>query len=116
MPKERKLASFASFGKDVKEARKAMGLTQRAFAETIGIDTRYLVNIENRGVLPSISIFYEIIHLCELPVDRYFHPDTITERDSKERERIILKLKTCPDTFLPIIEGAIDAARKINKN
>jgi len=112
MPKERNLAAFASFGADLKQARKALGLTQKSFAETIGIDPRYLVNIENRGALPSLAIFYDIIQLCKLPVDRYFHPDAITDRDSRERERVALKLKICPDKYLSIIEGTIDAVIK----
>jgi transcriptional regulator with XRE-family HTH domain len=114
MPRERNRAPFASFGADMKEARKALGLSQRAFAETIGIDPRYLANIENSGALPSLPVFYEIVSLCKLPVERYFCPEAETARESRERERAALKLTVCPETYLPIIEGAIDAAIKLD--
>jgi len=115
MPKELNHEPFASFGVDIKEARKALGLTQKSFAETIGIATRYLANIENSGRLPSLPIFYKIVHLCELPVDRYFHPETSVKRDSVERERTTLKLRGCPEKYLPIIEGTIDAVIKFDE-
>jgi transcriptional regulator with XRE-family HTH domain len=115
MLKERNRAPFASFGADTKEARKALGLSQKTFAEIIGIDPRYLANIENSGALPSLPIFYEIVRLCKLPVERYFHPEATESRDSRERERTVLKLHICPERYLSIVEGTIDAAIKLDE-
>jgi len=115
MPKERNRAPFASFGADVKEARKTLNHTQKSFAEVIGIDPRYLANIENSGALPSLPVFYDIVKLCKLPIERYFHPEALEARVSKSRERISLKLHICPEKHLPIIEGAIDAAIKYDE-
>jgi transcriptional regulator with XRE-family HTH domain len=115
MPKERNRVPFASFGADVKEARKALGYTQKGFAEVIGIDTRYLANIENSGALPSLPIFYEIVHLCKLPVERYFYPEVEKTRGSLERERTALKLHICPEKYLSIIESALDAVIKLDE-
>jgi transcriptional regulator with XRE-family HTH domain len=78
-------------------------------AETIGIDPRYLANIENSGSLPSLPIFYELVTLCRLPVDKYFYPG-MDEAESAEKERLALKLRLCPEKYLPIIEAAIDSA------
>ena len=114
MPKKRNRAPFASFGADTKEARQALGYTQKSFAEAIGIDTRYLANIENSGAIPSLPIFYEIVHFCKLPVERYFHPETEKARVSSERERTVLKLRICPEKYLSIIESALDAAIKLD--
>ena len=33
---------------------------------------------------------------------------------SKVRERVILKLHVCPESYLPIVEGTIDAAIKLD--
>ena len=115
MPRERNRAPFVSFGADMKEARQALGYTQKALSEAIGIDPRYLANIENSGALPSLSIFYEIIRLCRLPVERYFHSETRVKRDSMQRERTALKLSICPEKYLSIIEVAIDAAIKLDE-
>jgi len=113
MPRKRNVAPFASFGADVKDARKALGYSQKSLAGIIGIDPRYLANIENSGALPSLPIFYELIKLCKLPVEHYFHPDEAEERESRERERISLKLRVCPDKYLQIIEGTIDATIRL---
>jgi len=115
MPKERNRLPFASFGADIKEARQALGYTQKALAEIIGIDSRYLANIENSGALPSLPIFYELVNRCKLPIERYFYPEAAEARKSKEWERITLKLQVCPERFLSIIEGTIDAAIKLDE-
>jgi transcriptional regulator with XRE-family HTH domain len=115
MPRERNRAPFTSFGADTKEARQALGYTQKSLAEAIGIDPRYLANIENSGALPSLPIFYEIVRLCKLPVERYFYPEVAEARDSAERERTTLKLTVCPERYLSIIEGTIDAAIKLDE-
>jgi len=115
MPTERNREPFVSFGADVKAAREALGYSRKDFAKFIPIDPRYLANIENSGALPSLPIFYELIKLCNLPVDRYFHPEVLEARHSKGRERVALKLSICPEVFLPIIEGALDAALKLDE-
>jgi transcriptional regulator with XRE-family HTH domain len=115
MLRERNRAPFASFGADMKQARQALGYTQKSLAEAIGIDPRYLANIENSGALPSLPMFYEIVKLCNLPVERYFHAEAEKERESRERERTALKLLVCPEKYLSIIEGTIDAAIKLDE-
>jgi transcriptional regulator with XRE-family HTH domain len=115
MQRKQDCASFASFGADTKEARIALGYTQKSFAEAIGIDPRYLANIENSGALPSLPVFYEIVRLCKLPVERYFYPEAETARDSKGRERVTLKLTVCPEKYLPIVESTINAAIKLDE-
>ena len=110
--KKRNRAPFESFGADMKEARKALGLSQRVLAEMIGIDPRYLANIENSGSIPSLPIFYEIITICKLPVDKYFYKITETQ-NNEDLERVGLKLRLCPEKYLTIIEGTIDAALRL---
>ena len=113
MLKERNRAPFVSFGADMKQARLALGYTQKYLAEIVGIDHRYLTSIENEGALPSLPVFYEIIRVCQLPVMRYFHPEA-EDRPNAARERVILKLSITPDKYLPVVEGTIDAANKLD--
>ena len=114
MPRKRNIVPFASFGTDMKEARKALGFSQRTLAEIIGIDPRYLANIENSGALPSLPIFYEIVSICKLPLERYFYPEAAIKRQSAERERTTLKLHVCPEKYLSVIEGTLDAVIKLD--
>jgi transcriptional regulator with XRE-family HTH domain len=115
MSGKRNHAPFVNFGTDTKKARRALGYTQKSLAEAIGIDPRYLANIENSGVLLSQPVFYEMVRLCKLPVERYFHPETEASRGSKERERTALKLTVCPEKYLSIVEGVIDSAIKLDE-
>lgn len=109
MPKERQKESFASLGDDIKAARQALNLSRRELAEMVNIDPRYLANIENSGSLPSLPVFYQLVKICKLPVERYFFPEA-GEQDDPERQRTAHKLSLCPKQYLPVIEGAIDGA------
>lgn len=100
---------FYRLGSDIKSARKALGFSRRELAEAVGIDPRYLANIENSGSLPSLPVFWELVRLCRLPVESYFYPETQGSSNS-QRLRIRQKLELCPEHFLSVIEGAVDAA------
>lgn len=114
MAKGKDCPGFETLGTDIKAARQTLGLSRRALAEKVSIDPRYLANIENSGDLPSIPVLYELAKICKLPIERYFHPEAESE-GSEQRQRVGHKLKLCPETYLPIIEGAIDGAIKIEE-
>ena len=48
MAKVEDCPGFETFGADVKAARKAKHLTRKVLAEIVGIEWRYLANIENK--------------------------------------------------------------------
>ena len=64
----------------------------------VGIDPRYLANIENIGSLPSLPVFYELVRICKLPLERYFFALPETE-DSELRQRVSHKLEICQEEF-----------------
>ena len=106
---------FETFGADVKAARSAKHLSRKTLAEIINIDSRYLANIENDATIPSLPVIIQLIKVCGLPVERYFNPEIMRE-ESAQRQRISHKLKLCPEQYLPIIEGALDGALKIENS
>lgn len=106
---------FETFGADVKAARKAKHLTRKVLAEMVGVEWRYLANIENKDTLPSLPVIIQLIKVCGLPVERYFNPEVMRE-ESAQRQRVGHKLKLCPEHYLPVIEGAIDGALKIKQS
>ena len=93
---------FETFGADVKAARKAKHLARKTLAEMVGIEWRYLANIENKGTIPSLPVVIQLIKICGLPVERYFNPE-IMRGDSEQRQRVSHKLKLCPEHYLPVI-------------
>ena len=105
---------FETFGSDVKAARQAKRISRNAMAEKVNIDWRYLANIENEGAIPSLPVIIQLIKICGLPVERYFNPEIMRE-ESEQRQRVSHKLKLCPEEYLPIIEGAIDGALKMEQ-
>jgi transcriptional regulator with XRE-family HTH domain len=114
MAKVKDCPGFESFGSDIKEARIALGLSRKTLAEIVSIDCRYLANIENEGTIPSLPVLIQLIRICRLPVERYFDPRIISN-ESEQRQRVNHKLQLCPEEYLPIIEGAIDGALKIEQ-
>ena len=114
MAKVEDCPGFETFGADVKEARKAKNLARKDLAEKVNIDTRYLANIENEGTIPSLPVIIQLVKICGLPMERYFNPEIMRE-ESAQRQRVSHKLKLCPEEYLPIIEGAIDGALKMEQ-
>jgi len=112
MAKVEDCPGFETFGADVKAARKAKRLARKTLAEMVGIEWRYLANIENQGAIPSLPVMIQLIKVCGLPVERYFNPEIMRE-ESDQRQRVSHKL--CPEQYLPIIEGAIDGALKMEQ-
>ena len=55
---------FETFGADVKAAREAKRLARKTLAEMVGIEWRYLANIENQGAIPSLPVMIlSLIHI-----------------------------------------------------
>ena len=60
MAKVEDCPGFETFGADVKAAWKARRLARKALAEMVGIEWRYLANIENKGTIPSLPVVIQL--------------------------------------------------------
>lgn len=114
MPNVKDCPGFETFGADVQQAREAVKMSRRELAEKVGIDPRYLANIELCGTIPSVPVVMQLIRICKLPAERYFNPELLRE-DSEQRQRTSHKLQLCPEKYLPIVEGVIDGAIKFEE-
>ena len=112
MPNVKDCPGFETFGADVQQAREAVKMSRRELAEKVGIDPRYLANIELCGTIPSVPVVMQLIRICKLPAERYFTPELLRE-DSEQRQRTSHKLQLCPEKYLPIVEGVTDGAIKL---
>ena len=66
MAKVEDCPGFETFGADVKAAREAKRLARKTLAEMVGIEWRYLANIENQGAIPSLPVMIQLIKVCGL--------------------------------------------------
>lgn len=61
MAKVEDCPGFEAFGADVKAAQKARRLARKALAEIVGIEWRYLANIENKETIPSTETCFTFL-------------------------------------------------------
>lgn len=115
MPNVKDCPGFENFGADVQQAREVVGMSRRKLAERVGIDPRYLANIELCGTIPSVPVVMQLIRLCKLPAERYFNPGLIRE-DSKQRQRTSHKLQLYPEKYLPATEIVSPATKLVLSN
>ena len=62
MAKVEDCPGFETFGADVKAAREARRLARKTLAEMVGIEWRYLANIENPAVQKVLGWVYHNLH------------------------------------------------------
>ncbi len=114
MSERKECTGFSSLGEDIKKARMAKGISRRALAELVNIVPRYLANIENSGSLPSLPVLYDLVSICNLPIENYFYPQLETDLNP-QRERIEQKLKVCDTQYLSVLEAALDELIKLTE-
>lgn len=94
-------------GSAIKERRKEMRLTQAKLAEALGIEARYLQKIENGKSMPSMNLFYRIIHIMNLSADEILFRvggDATAARAALDR-----RLSECDDHTLRVLLATVNA-------
>lgn len=114
MAKIEQCPGFETFGADVKAVREKLGISRRELAEKIGVDPRYLANIELKSTIPSMPLMVQLFHLCSLPAEKYFNPE-LRKQETEQCQRVKYKVQLCPEKYLPAIESAIDELMKLDK-
>ena len=114
MAKVEQCPGFETFGADVKTAREKLGTSRRELAEKIGVDPRYLANIELKSTIPSMPLMVQLFHLCSLPAEKYSNPE-LRKQETEQCQRVKYKVQLCPEKYLPAIESAIDELMKLDK-
>ena len=111
MRKKEDKYDFRAFGLAIKSARKKQNLTREQVGAMIEIDPRYLTNIENKGQHPSLQVFYDLVSLLNISVDKFFLP--VSDLDKSTRRRQLEKqLDNLSDKDLVIMESVADGIIK----
>ena len=106
------LYDFTAFGKAIKEARTTRGESRKKVSDDMNLSPRYLANIENKGQLPSLQIFYELVTLLDVSVDQFFFPNKETDKSTQRRQLETL-LDSMDNKDLTVITATAKAIQEV---
>jgi transcriptional regulator with XRE-family HTH domain len=76
--------NFETIGREIKAERERRGWTREKAAVLLDISESYLKAIENHGAAPGFQLFYRIMSLFCISVDKYFFGDKNVEISGDE--------------------------------
>ena len=103
-------------GDVVKSARKRMYLTQIEVADSIDVDARTIINIENYKGNPKLEVLYPLIRSLKIDAREIFYPEM--QRESPALRQLRLLVEDCSEdeaaTIIPVLQSVISALRDKN--
>ena len=105
-------------GDVIKSARKRMELTQNEVADSIDVDVRTIINIENFKGNPKLEVLYPLIRSLKIDAREIFYPEM--QRESPALRQLRLLVEDCSEdeaaTIIPVLQSVISALRDKNAN
>ena len=103
-------------GDVIKSARKRMDLTQNEVADSIDVDVRTIINIENYKGNPKLEVLYPLIRSLKIDPREIFYPEM--QRESPALRQLRLLVEDCSEeeaaTIIPVLQSVISALRDKN--
>ncbi len=103
-------------GDVVKSARKRMNLTQNEVADSIDVDARTIINIENYKGNPKLEVLYPLIRSLKIDAREIFYPEM--QRESPALRQLRLLVEDCSEeeaaTIIPVLQSVLFALRDKN--
>ena len=103
-------------GDGVKRARKRLNLTQNEVADSIDVDVRTIINIENYKGNPKLEVLYPLIRSLKIDPREIFYPEM--QRESPALRQLRLLVEDCSEeeaaTIIPVLQSVIAALRDKN--
>ena len=103
-------------GDVVKCARKRLDLTQNEVADSIDVDVRTIINIENYKGNPKLEVLYPLIRSLKIDSREIFYPEM--QRESPALRQLRLLVEDCSEeeaaTIIPVLQSVIAALRDKN--
>ena len=100
----------------IKSARKRMDLTQNEVADSIDVDVRTIINIENFKGNPKLEVLYPLIRSLKIDAREIFYPEM--QRESPSLRQLRLLVEDCSEeeaaTIIPVLQSVIAALRDKN--
>ena len=103
-------------GDVIKSARKRMDLTQNEVADSVDVDVRTIINIENYKGNPKLEVLYPLIRSLKIDAREIFYPEM--QRESPSLRQLRLLVEDCSEeeaaTVIPVLQAVISALRDKN--
>ena len=103
-------------GDVVKCARKRLDLTQNEVSDSIDVDVRTIINIENYKSNPKLEVLYPLIRSLKIDAREIFYPEM--QRESPALRQLRLLVEDCSEeeaaTIIPVLQSVVAALRDKN--
>ena len=100
-------------GDTVKRAREKQELTQAQVADSIDIDMRTVLNIENYKGNPKMEILFPLIRVLRIDPNEIFYPER--QHETSDTKYLRFLIEDCSEqeakTLIPIIEAVLSTLR-----
>lgn len=100
-------------GDTVKRAREKQELTQAQVADSIDIDMRTVLNIENYKGNPKMEILFPLIRVLRIDPNEIFYPER--QHETSDTKYLRFLIENCSDqeiaALIPIVETILDVLR-----
>ena len=105
-----------TLGDAVRRARMKLDLTQSEVAESIDVDVRTVLNIENSKGNPKMEVLYPLVRVLKIDAKEIFYPEM--QRDSPSISQLRLLIEDCSEeeaaTMIPVLKSVLAALRDKN--
>ena len=105
-----------TLGNVVKRTRKDLDLTQNEVADSIDVDVRTVINIENYKGNPKLEVLYPLVRSLKIDAREIFYPEM--QRESPALRQLRLFVEDCSEeeaaTIIPVLQSVISALRDRN--
>ncbi len=105
-----------ALGDAVRRARMKLDLTQSEVAESIDMDVRTVLNIENSKGNPKMEVLYPLVRVLKIDAKEIFYPEM--QRESPSISQLRLLIEDCSEeeaaTMIPVLKSVLAALRDKN--
>lgn len=103
-------------GDAVRQARIRLKLTQNEVADSIDVDSRTVLNIENYKGNPKMEVLYPLVRALKIDAREIFTPETMENTPSVCQLRMLVD--TCSEqdaaALIPVIQAVLSAMHSKN--
>ena len=105
-----------ALGDAVRRARMKLDLTQSEVAESIDVDVRTVLNIENSKGNPKMEVLYPLVRALKIDAKEIFYPEM--QRESPAISQLRLLIEDCSEkeaaAMIPVLKSVLAALRDKN--